>query len=154
MWKWHRKTQPTNAGCPFHDIRQGRYAKDGSVELYVVETINIQDNINSHRFECDLDRILAQLRAGDTSVVNRNIPFYGSFEKIPTNYADILNSFNDAQYAFNRLDSDTKKRFDNDFNKWFANVGSYEWYSAMGMIQPMPVKPDIKVEDKEVPNKE
>lgn len=148
MFRFCRHPKPSNAGSRFHTIRQGRYRDDGSVELYDVETVDVQDKINSHRFECDLNRIISQLRAGDTSVVNRDVPFYGDASSMPTNYADILNGYNDALFTFNKLDASTKRNFDNDFNKWFASVGSPEWSVRMGLVKPAPVTPDVS--EKEV----
>lgn len=147
MFRFCRKPKPTNSGSRLHVIRQGRYRDDGSVELYAVETIDVQDQINSHRYECDLSRIIAQLRAGDTSVVNRHVPFYGDASVMPTNYADILNGYNDALYTFAKLDSATKRNFDNDFNKWFASVGSPEWSIGMGFIKPDVPKPVVSNEE-------
>lgn len=154
MFRFCRHPKPTNAGSRLHTIRQGRYRDDGTIELYEVETVDVQDKINSHRYECDLTRIISQLRSGDTSVVNRNVPFYGDVSSMPTNYADILNSLSDAQYSFDRLSPDIKKVFDNDFNKWFASVGSPDWYVRMGMVKPVskdvvkqPIK-DVKEEVK------
>lgn len=122
----------TSAGSRVKPVFSGKYMPDGSIGLSKVDEIDVQDEINSHLHECDLELILSRLMDGDTSVIQRNNPMYGDFTQFPTSYVEMLQMVQDGSEFFDSLEPDVKAKFDNDRSKWFATIGNDDWFSKMG----------------------
>ncbi len=75
--------------------------------------------------------ILAQLKNGNTSVINRSSMMYGDFTDAPKSYAQALQMVIDGRATFDALPLSVRNKFDNSFEKWFATAGTSDWLSAM-----------------------
>lgn len=148
-----RKYKPTPAGNRFHEIFVGRYRTDGSIELVLSDVVDIKQEINSHRAECDMSYILSLLNAGDTSVLNTAKPMYGDFTQFPTSYADILNLYNDCQSNFGKLSPDVRNAYGNDMYKFFCDIGSDNWCNLMHVTIKQPEKEPEKEPEKPIETK-
>lgn len=124
------------SGDLFHDVLSSTFRPDGTIELKVIDRVDIKKEINSHRDETDMSFILSRLMAGDDSVLNPNPPMYGDFSKFPKSYVEMLNMVLDGERYFDSLPLEIRKQFDNDRAKWFASIGSESWMSAMGFVRP------------------
>lgn len=122
----------TSAGNRVKPVFSGKYMSDGTIRLSKVDEIDVQDEINSHLHECDLELILSRLMDGDTSVIQRANPMYGDFTQFPRSYVEMLQLVQDGSAFFDSLDPDIKLKFDNDRAKWFATIGNDDWFSKMG----------------------
>ncbi len=80
--------------------------------------------------------ILAQLKNGNTSVINRRPMMYGDFTDAPKSYAQALQMVIDGRATFDALPLSVRNKFDNSFEKWFATAGSPDWLTAMSPDQP------------------
>lgn len=127
-----RERYVTCSGNRVKPIFSGKYMPDGTIRLTKVDEIDVQDDINSHLHECDLELILSRLMDGDTSVIQRSNPMYGDFTQFPRSYVEMLQLVQDGSAFFDSLDPDVKVKFDNDRAKWFASIGSNDWFAKMG----------------------
>lgn len=75
--------------------------------------------------------IIAQLKNGNTSVINRRPMMYGDFTDAPKSYAQALQMVIDGRATFDALPLSVRNKFDNSFEKWFATAGSADWLSVM-----------------------
>lgn len=140
-----RFLKKNNSGNP-HEFVTGAGSRKKKVfgprfdgkRLTLVETgeVDIQDQINSHRTECDMNFILTRLGAGDYSVLNQSEPFFADFHDLPSNFREVFDIALNSEQMFGRLPLDVRKKFDNDYRKWLYTAGSDEWNSIM--------KPEIK----------
>lgn len=67
--------------------------------------------------ECDINQIMDKAKNGIVPThINQNQPMYGDFTQLPS-YQGALDTMNHANRLFMKLDSDIRKRFDNDPQK-------------------------------------
>ena len=62
----------TSSGDKYHITYDPKVMPDGTIVLKESGKEDIQQMINSHRDETDMNFILAKLAMGDTSVINQN----------------------------------------------------------------------------------
>lgn len=120
-------------GSAEHVLYKGVVLKDGTIDLRKCGTENIKDKIQSFKELTDIEYIRKRLALGDVSVLNQVEAFYGDYSEVPTTKQEVLQMFIDGQKAFMSLDVDTRNKFDNDFNKWFAQAGTEEWFKRMNI---------------------
>lgn len=127
-----------------------RFDSDGTINLVESGRVDIKAEINSHAAETDMAVIIDKLQRGDTSVLTSKKAMYGDFTKFPSTFAEAYDLVNRSESAFESLPVDIKQQFDNDRAKWFASIGTPEWYEIMGIFGPglAPVEPALS--EKEV----
>lgn len=121
---------------PFYDGKKFSLVESGSVD--------VQDAINSHAMECDINFILSRLSRGDMSVLNNNSPIYADFKNLPSNFREVFDIAFNAERIFNSLSPDVRKQFDNDYRQFIYAAGTPEFNSIMG-ITPDPVPDPVPV---------
>lgn len=124
----------TSSGDEYHIIYSSVLQDDGTIDLEPMSREPIQERINSYAAVTDMSYILAQLRNGNTSVVNRGNPIFGDFTETPKSYAQALQLVIDGRAQFDALPLDVRSKFDNSFEKWFATAGSQDWLDAMSIV--------------------
>lgn len=127
----------TNSGDPIKVMYGSKFKSDGTISLFEVSRVNIQDEINSHACETDMSIIINKLRYGDTSVLSSRQPLYGDFTQFPKTFAEAFSLVQRSEDAFNSLPVDIKQAYDNDRAKWFADIGTEKWLSLMGLSSPV-----------------
>ncbi len=123
----------TSPGDEFHISYSSRFNPDGTISLTESGRKNIQEEINSHLVETDMSIIVQRLQFGDTSVLSSKKPMYGDFTNLPSSFAEAFDMVNRSEKAFEALPPDIKQKFDNDRGKWFASIGSPDWFEFMGL---------------------
>ncbi len=137
----------TSSGDEYHIVYSSVLNEDGTIDLVPSAKDSIQDYINSFVAQTDMHYILAQLKNGNTSVLNRAPLMYGDFTDAPKSYAQALQMVIDGRAAFDALPLSVRNKFDNSFEKWFATAGSADWLSAMSSDpDPDLVEPDSNSE--------
>lgn len=139
----------TSSGDEFHIVYSSVLNEDGTIELVPTAKDPIQEHINSFAAQTDMHFILAQLKNGNTSVINRAPMVFGDFTDAPKSYAHALQMVIDGRTAFERLPLDVRNKFDNSFEKWFATAGSQDWISAMSFVYSNDSVDDSSVSDAE-----
>lgn len=136
-------------GSPIRDIYSAKVETDGTVILKKVGEENINDLIQANKSSTDIETIIAYYnQTGDETVLNRYIPTYGDFTKLPKTLAEFLQLRIDSENFFMALPSEVKKEFDNDPNKFFAQAGEESWFKKLDpVVNPnkVPVEPDVEV---------
>lgn len=110
---------------PFYDGRKLTLIESGEVDL--------QDQINSHAAECDMNFILSRLQNGDMSALNSKQPMYADFHNLPTNFREVLDIGLNAERIFNSYPIEVRQQFDNDYRRFVSQAGTPEWYN---IVQP------------------
>lgn len=147
--KFSRQSDPneftTHIGDHFHVLREGRLNSDGTISLRESGREDIKAKINSHKAETDMALIISKLQAGDTSVLNPKPPMYADFTQFPQTYAEAYELVQRSEKAFEGLPVDVKQSFDNDRGKWFASIGTSEWFEKMGFVNVEPSASESEV---------
>lgn len=123
----------TSSGDEYHIIYSSVLQDDGTIDLEPMSRESIQERINSYAAVTDMHYILAQLRNGNTSVINRGKCIFGDFTETPKTYAQALQLVIDGRAQFEALPLSLRTKFDNSFEKWFSTAGSQDWLDAMSM---------------------
>lgn len=126
----------TCPGDPMHAIYKPVVSKDGSIELEVSSYENTDEKIASYEESCDIHTLIKRFNEGDLTALNKRQGMYGDFTGMPKNMAEMLQLQIDAKLAFNSLDVEIKKKFDNDVNKFLATAGTEDWAKNLGIVQP------------------
>lgn len=137
MVKFANNSIYTNKGDPIHILYSPIVNDDGSIELKESGKENTDEIIQSYAESTDIHVILARYAAGDLDVLNQRKAMYGDFTQMPKTFAEVLQLQIDSRNLFNSLDIDTRNKFNNDPNEFFARAGSKEWFDLLG------VSPDI-----------
>lgn len=110
---------------PFYDGRKLTLIESGEID--------IQDEINSHARECDMNFILSRLNQGDFTVLNNQSPMFADFHNLPTSFREVLDVGLNAERIFNTLPVDIRKQFDNDYRLFVSQAGTADWYKLLNV---------------------
>lgn len=108
-------------GNPLHPVRHGVVGEDGTISLVTDRLENTDDIIDSFRESSDIHNIIARISAGEIGLINSKHGFYGDFTDFPKTYAEMLDLIHRGEEFFNKLPAETKEKYNNDFNQFFAN---------------------------------
>lgn len=121
----------SNPGELFEIEYSSKVLPDGTIVLKEAGKIDIKQMINSQRETTDIAYIMNAIENGDSSMLNNN-GFYGDMTAFPKTFAEVLQLQLDAQRSFYELPTEVRKKFDNDFNQYFATAGTDEWNEKLG----------------------
>lgn len=111
----------TYAGSPLHEILEPRF--DGNVtRLIVTGEENIQERMEAEAPMTDINYMLHRLSLGDQSVLSSRRPMYGDFTGLPSDPIEALNLVHQSEYAFSLLSTQEKRKYNNDWKQWFADL--------------------------------
>lgn len=138
----------SDSGSPIRPVYSAKVESDGEVVLTKVGEENIDDLIQACKDSTDISTIVAYYnQTGDENVLNRYIPSYGDFTKLPKSLAEFLQLRIDSENFFYALPVEVRKEFDNDSNKFFAQAGEESWYKKLQPVVDPESKPEVKVGD-------
>lgn len=138
-----------NPGSREKITRHGVVGADGVIRLVNDGMIDIQDKINSFEPSTNIYNILSNLSPTEFNAMQAPVGDFIDATDMPKTYAEALQLVIDGQNQFMSLPLEIRQKFDNDFNKWFVNAGSPEWFSKLGIdlsgqnvvSEPVPVEP-------------
>ena len=90
----------------------------------------------------DLAYMIKRLKLGDNSVLTKRQPLYGDFTALPSDGSELVNTLLTAEYAFNQLPVEERKKHGYDYRSWLASI-------FVPVVQPA-AKPADKPADKPV----
>lgn len=123
----------SNVGSRFKTLYSPKVSSKGSIDLVESGKDSIYEYIQSFKDSCDINVLLKRFRAGDTAaLMSGHTEFLDTIE-MPKTYAEMLQVSIDYENFFNKLPSDVKKKFDNNFGQFVATIGSDEWMSSLGI---------------------
>lgn len=108
---------------------------DGNFDLVPGETIDLQEEIDSHAESCSIELILAKCAAGDTSGLSKVQGSFVDCTAMPKTYRDILDIVIRGRAEFDNLPLEVRQRFDSNFMNWFEAAGTEEWLKKMDFVQ-------------------
>ena len=110
----------SNPGSDVRTVYSARFDDCGRLVLEPVGEENIFEEIQSHRDECDLNRILERFRNGETDILDRVQGFYGDVTKMPTSYPEFFNLMKRGREFFDSLAPEIRSSFGNNFESFIV----------------------------------
>lgn len=101
-------------------------------------TVNIYDEIQSHRESVELSTLLQRYAQGDVTALNQIEGVYADVVDMPSTYAELFNRVRDAENSFNALPEDVRVLFDNSPVSFWQSIGTPEFASKIAEL-------DVKV---------
>lgn len=141
----------SDPGSPIHVLYSAKIDKNGVTVLEKVGEENTDDMIQAAAASTDINQIVSYyMNTGDDTVLNRYVPQYGDFTKIPKTLAEFLQLRIDSQNFFDALPAEIKSQFDNNADMFFAQAGNEDWYVKLKPVvdpdYPGKYTPDIELE--------
>lgn len=106
---------------------------DGRRKLVKDNPKPIYEMIQASREQCEIERIVKRALNGDTSVLNAMEGQYIDITGAPSSLAQAQQIIINAKRQFEELDTETKKKFDNNVEIFIAEAGTQEWLDKMGI---------------------
>lgn len=97
-------------------------------------TVNLYDDIQSHRQSVELSTLLQRYAQGDVSALNKIDGVYADVVDMPSTYAELFNRVRDAENSFNALPDDVRALFDNSPVSFWQSIGTPEFASKIGKL--------------------
>ena len=85
-------------------------------------TVDLQERIQVQAPSTDLSFMIKRLKLGDNSVLTKKQPLYGDFTQLPSDGSELVNTLLHAEYAFNQLPVEDRKRHGYDYRSWLASI--------------------------------
>lgn len=97
-------------------------------------TVNIYDEIQSHRESVELSTLLQRYAQGDISALNQMEGVYADVVDMPSTYAELFNRVRDAENSFNALPEDIRSLFDNSPVSFWQSIGTPEFATKIAEL--------------------
>lgn len=110
---------------------------DGRRKLIKDNPKPIYEMIQASREQCEVERIVKRALQGDTSVLSAMEGQYIDITGAPKSLAQAQQIIINAKYQFEKLDAETKKKFDNNVEIFIAEAGTKEWCDKMGITEQL-----------------
>lgn len=109
------------AGEASHILYTGVWQTD---RLVLVESgsVDLQERIQAQAPSTDLAFMVKRLKLGDNSVLTQKQPLYGDFTQLPVDGSQLVNTLLHAEYAFNQLPVDERKKHGYDYRSWMSSI--------------------------------
>lgn len=132
---WDRgETTITPAGDPIAPVYDYRIdKKTGRKILEKVGETNLYEKIQASLESSKLENIIKRATQGDLSVLEQMNGQYIDISELPTNLIDMQNMIYKAKGEFEKLDAETRSKFENSVEKYISLYGSEEWADNMGL---------------------
>lgn len=109
------------AGISTHTLYIGVW-KTNRLELVETGSVDLQERIQVQAPSTDLAYMIKRLKLGDNSVLTNKQPLYGDFTQLPASGSDLVNTLLHAEYTFNQLPSEERKKHGYDYRSWLASI--------------------------------
>lgn len=125
---------------------------DGKRKLIKDNPKPIYEMIQASREQCEIERIVKRALNGDISVLNAMEGQYIDITGAPKSLAHAQQIIINAKNDFDKLDVETKKKFDNNVEIFIATAGSKEWLDKMGITEKIERQEQAKIAKAEYEN--
>lgn len=123
-------------GSHIEEVMAMRLDEDGNEEFYVEGKTNVYEKIQAYKDEVDMENILKRVSdTGEIGLLNQRKGSFVDVTTMPKNMIDAANLIKQAEKDFYNMPTETREKFDNNFNKYIATAGSEEWAKNMGYIK-------------------
>lgn len=110
---------------------------DGRRKLIKDNPKPIYEMIQASREQTEIDRIVKRALQGDESVLSAVEGQYIDITGAPKSLAHAQQIIINAKNDFEKLDTETKKKFENNVEIFIATAGSKEWMDKMGLTEKL-----------------
>ena len=97
-------------------------------------TVNIYDEIQSHRESVELSTLLQRYAQGDVTALNRIEGVYADVVDMPSTYSELFERVRDAENSFNALPEDVRVLFDNSPVSFWQSIGTPEFADKIAKL--------------------
>lgn len=97
-------------------------------------TVNIYDEIQSHRESVELSTLLQRYAQGDVTALNQIDGVYADVVDMPSTYSELFERVRDAENSFNALPDDVRALFDNSPVSFWQSIGTPEFSEKIGKL--------------------
>lgn len=97
-------------------------------------TVNIYDEIQSHRQSVELSTLLQRYAQGDVTALNKIQGVYADVVDMPSTYSELFERVRDAENSFNALPDDVRALFDNSPVSFWQSIGTPEFASKISAL--------------------
>lgn len=125
---------------------------DGRRKLIPDNPKPIYEIIQASREQCEIERIVKRALNGDMSVLNAMEAQYIDITGAPKSLAHAQQIIINAKNDFDKLDPETKKKFDNNVEIFIATAGSKDWLDKMGITEKLERAEKAKLAEAEYEN--
>lgn len=136
-------TVPVPTGTEFDKTYNIFVDEKGKRKLRCVGETNRYEKIQAHKEECLVENILAKSTL-DPSVLNKTSGLYFDTTTLPKTLAEAQNAIIQIQGEFDKLDAETKLKFDNSVEKYVMQYGTLPWAEALGRVKNEVERPKQK----------
>lgn len=138
----------TPTGEKEENVWELKIDEKGNETFYISGKTNVYDKIQAHLEETKLENILAKcIDMGDTTLLDQRKGFYADITEMPKTWIEAQNKLINAENIFNNLPLEIRKKYNNNFNKYLAEVGSETWLENMGLLKEETKETEIKKEE-------
>lgn len=131
-----KKTINSDPGSRIEQVLALRILDNGEEDFYIQRETNIYLQIQAHKDECDLEKLLITCtQTGDLSLINKKQPIYMDLEEIPENFFEAYQKIKEEEKKFNNLPAEIKEKFNNNFSEYLATAGTEDWLKKTGLLK-------------------
>lgn len=138
---------PTGDGI--EEIWEYEINKYGQKVLVKTGEYSLYDQIQESLEETKIENILKRVAAGDTSVM-RPDGIYADISETPKNLIEARQQMQKLENLWNGLDTEIKKKYNFDVEKFIGASGSESWLKDMGLLpvteNEIPASSEVKSE--------
>lgn len=138
--------EPKRYNCPSGEgIREEyeyQYNEKNQKVLTKVREINSYLEIQQYKDDCDISKIIARAKAGDMSDFT-GAGMYIDVTNLPDNLIDSQKEWQKMENFFYRQPVEVRKMYNNDINKFAADVGKTSWLINTGLLNPQGTKDPV-----------
>lgn len=142
------ETVPVPTGTELDKTYNVYVDENGKRKIRCVGETNRDTKIQAHKEECLVENILARATL-DPSVLNKTSGLYFDTTTLPKTLAEAQNAIIQIQGEFDKLDAETKLKFDNSVEKYVMQYGTLPWAEALGRVKKEVEKTESDKEKKE-----
>ena len=130
-------------GDPVKVTYSSKWSENGQITLVESGSINIYDEIQSHRDSVDINVLLAKYaKTGDISILNKATTQFMDVAGLPTSIVGFYNLVEEGRRLYDGLPVDEKSKYNNSFENWIFQYGRQ--LKADPDTAPVEVTPDVK----------
>lgn len=122
---------------------------DGRRKLIKDNSKPIYEIIQASREQTEIERIVKRALDGDVSALNAIEGQYLDITGAPKSLAHAQQIIINAKNDFDKLDAETKKKFDNNVEIFIASAGTKEWCDKLGITEKLERKAKAEAEKTE-----
>lgn len=142
------ENKPTPSGEKIVKEHREEIDKDGKRSLIKDRVVNIYENIQASREQCEIQNILRAAAEGNPNILNVVDSHYLDITGAPSSLAEAQQFVIRAKNEFDQLPKDIRAKFENNAEIYVAKYGTEEWQDATGIKVALEQKAKAEANEK------